>query len=51
MYAIRSYYEQQVPAWEVPSAQSKPEINHKSNVNLTYTFDNFVEGKSRNNFV
>ncbi|WP_409421466.1 chromosomal replication initiator protein DnaA [Pseudaeromonas sp. ZJS20] len=38
--------QQQVPAWEVPSAQSKPEINHKSNVNLTYTFDNFVEGKS-----
>ncbi len=33
------------PSWEgKPSAV--PEINHKSNVNVTYTFDNFVEGKS-----
>ncbi len=31
--------------WE-SSSQQQPEINHRSNVNLTYTFDNFVEGKS-----
>lgn len=38
------------PAVTVPSWSSKPdlvpEINHKSNINETYTFDNFVEGKS-----
>ena len=33
------------PSWgDKPDA--KPEINHKSNVNVTYTFENFVEGKS-----
>ena len=31
--------------WESSSPQ-QPTINHRSNVNLTYTFDNFVEGKS-----
>jgi chromosomal replication initiator protein len=31
--------------WESSSTQ-QPIINHRSNVNLTYTFDNFVEGKS-----
>ena len=31
--------------WESSSPQ-QPAINHRSNVNLTYTFDNFVEGKS-----
>ncbi|KXO12413.1 Chromosomal replication initiator protein DnaA [Moritella sp. JT01] len=31
--------------WESSSPQ-QPIINHRSNVNLTYTFDNFVEGKS-----
>jgi len=35
-----------VPAWETPASQNKPEINHKSNTNPNYTFDNFVEGKS-----
>ncbi len=38
------------PAITVPSWTSKqdamPEINHKSNINETYTFENFVEGKS-----
>ncbi|WP_024872013.1 chromosomal replication initiator protein DnaA [Tolumonas lignilytica] len=38
------------PAITVPSWTSKqdamPEINHKSNINETYTFVNFVEGKS-----
>jgi len=33
------------PSWGEKS-EPKPEINHKSNVNVTYTFDNFVEGKS-----
>ena len=28
------------------STPQQPTINHRSNVNLTYTFDNFVEGKS-----
>lgn len=30
--------------WE--KAQPKPIINHRSNLNHSYTFDNFVEGKS-----
>lgn len=30
--------------WE--RAQSKPVINHRSNLNSAYTFENFVEGKS-----
>jgi chromosomal replication initiator protein len=38
------------PAITVPSWNSKqdamPEINHKSNINETYNFVNFVEGKS-----
>ena len=38
------------PAVTVPSLVSKqdsvPEINHKSNINESYTFVNFVEGKS-----
>ncbi len=33
------------PSWG-QSSENKPEINHKSNVNVTYTFENFVEGKS-----
>src|SRR5574344_2847280 len=33
------------PSWG-DKPDSKPEINHKSNMNVTYTFDNFVEGKS-----
>ena len=33
------------PSWG-DKPDSKPEINHKSNVNVTYTFENFVEGKS-----
>ena len=33
------------PSWG-QSTENKPEINHKSNVNVTYTFVNFVEGKS-----
>ncbi|MDX2321381.1 MAG: chromosomal replication initiator protein DnaA [Moritella sp.] len=35
----------QIDPWESSSPQ-QPAINHRSNVNLTYTFDNFVEGKS-----
>ncbi|MCJ8352043.1 chromosomal replication initiator protein DnaA [Moritella sp.] len=35
----------QTDPWESSSPQ-QPTINHRSNVNLTYTFDNFVEGKS-----
>ncbi|QUM74781.1 chromosomal replication initiator protein DnaA [Moritella sp. 24] len=35
----------QTDPWESSSPQ-QPAINHRSNVNLTYTFDNFVEGKS-----
>ena len=31
--------------WE-RSSRPKPEIHHKSNINLNYVFDNFVEGKS-----
>ena len=30
--------------WE-RSSRPKPEIHHKSNINLNYVFDNFVEGK------
>lgn len=30
--------------WEKPS--KRPEIHHKSNINPSYKFDNFVEGKS-----
>ncbi|MCE2573024.1 chromosomal replication initiator protein DnaA [Motilimonas eburnea] len=44
---------QQAPAnnakqtpWEQSEAKAKPEIFHRSNINLNYTFDNFVEGKS-----
>ncbi len=35
----------QVDPWESISPQ-QPAVNHRSNVNLTYTFENFVEGKS-----
>ncbi|PKH05581.1 chromosomal replication initiator protein DnaA [Moritella sp. Urea-trap-13] len=35
----------QLDPWESSSPQ-QPAINHRSNVNLTYTFENFVEGKS-----
>lgn len=31
--------------WE-KSSRPKPEIHHKSNINHTYVFENFVEGKS-----
>ena len=31
---------------EFPSGQSAPTQAHKSNINVTYKFDNFVEGKS-----
>ncbi len=34
-----------VPSW-VSKQDSVPEINHKSNINESYTFVNFVEGKS-----
>ncbi|MGL5949104.1 MAG: chromosomal replication initiator protein DnaA [Aeromonas sp.] len=33
------------PQWQAPRA-AKPEPNHKSNTNVNYTFENFVEGKS-----
>ncbi|WP_375056606.1 chromosomal replication initiator protein DnaA [Zobellella sp. DQSA1] len=33
------------PSW-IEQAEDKPQINHKSNMNPNYTFDNFVEGKS-----
>lgn len=36
--------EQDLQPWE--RAQAKPVINHRSNLNGAYTFDNFVEGKS-----
>ncbi|WP_107852928.1 chromosomal replication initiator protein DnaA [Oceanimonas marisflavi] len=36
---------QLVPSWS-EQADDKPQINHKSNMNTNYTFDNFVEGKS-----
>ncbi|MNB79638.1 Chromosomal replication initiator protein DnaA [compost metagenome] len=32
-------------SWE-SKAEAKPEPNHKSNTNVNYTFENFVEGKS-----
>ncbi|WP_068979158.1 MULTISPECIES: chromosomal replication initiator protein DnaA [Aeromonas] len=32
-------------SWE-SKAETKPEPNHKSNTNVNYTFENFVEGKS-----
>ncbi|MGL5934383.1 MAG: chromosomal replication initiator protein DnaA, partial [Cetobacterium sp.] len=32
-------------SWE-RKAENKPEPNHKSNTNVNYTFENFVEGKS-----
>lgn len=32
-------------SWE-RKAETKPEPNHKSNTNVNYTFENFVEGKS-----
>ena len=32
-------------SWE-SKAEPKPEPNHKSNTNVNYTFENFVEGKS-----
>ncbi|HEH9412404.1 chromosomal replication initiator protein DnaA [Aeromonas salmonicida] len=32
-------------SWE-SKADAKPEPNHKSNTNVNYTFENFVEGKS-----
>ena len=32
-------------SWE-NKAENKPEPNHKSNTNVNYTFENFVEGKS-----
>jgi len=34
-----------MPSW-VSKQDSMPEINHKSNINESYTFVNFVEGKS-----
>ncbi len=34
-----------MPSW-VSKQDSVPEINHKSNINESYTFVNFVEGKS-----
>ncbi|PSJ41231.1 chromosomal replication initiator protein DnaA [Zobellella endophytica] len=36
---------QAAPSW-IEQAEDKPQINHKSNMNPNYTFDNFVEGKS-----
>ncbi|OIN11927.1 chromosomal replication initiator protein DnaA [Oceanisphaera psychrotolerans] len=36
---------QTVPSW-IEQADDRPQINHKSNMNPNYTFDNFVEGKS-----
>ncbi|MBL1379373.1 chromosomal replication initiator protein DnaA [Zobellella iuensis] len=36
---------QATPSW-IEQAEDKPQINHKSNMNPNYTFDNFVEGKS-----
>ncbi|GAA3549987.1 chromosomal replication initiator protein DnaA [Zobellella aerophila] len=36
---------QMAPSW-TEQAEDKPQINHKSNMNPNYTFDNFVEGKS-----
>lgn len=36
---------QSVPSW-ASKLEVIPEINHKSNINETYKFDNFVEGKS-----
>ncbi|MGO1246779.1 MAG: chromosomal replication initiator protein DnaA [Oceanisphaera sp.] len=36
---------QMAPSW-IEKAEDKPELIYKSNVNASYTFDNFVEGKS-----
>lgn len=32
-------------SWE-SKADAKPEPNHKSNTNVNYTFESFIEGKS-----
>lgn len=37
--------QQLAPSW-IERAEDKPELIYKSNVNVNYTFDNFVEGKS-----
>ena len=34
-----------MPSW-IERAEDKPQLIYKSNVNVNYTFDNFVEGKS-----
>ncbi|MBM7455994.1 chromosomal replication initiator protein [Oceanisphaera litoralis] len=36
---------QTTPSW-IEQADDRPQISYKSNMNINYTFDNFVEGKS-----
>ncbi|GAA0373065.1 chromosomal replication initiator protein DnaA [Bowmanella denitrificans] len=53
--APANFHQGQTTSFNVPPVSAQPQQNmagqgvrveHKSNINLTYTFDNFVEGKS-----